>query len=287
MSWVKRDPRIEKLGNDLEAVRNDLGKVKGLGAFREEEHMRITTCLQNTREDAAALRSITSNLQETVNDRPTRTELKTSIDAIFEPFRAEVSTRLDILDQSIKNVSIDLNRSEKRWEAAHAEMVQSAASKVPLPQAKTPGIGEGVSMEVDRIVEQVEARLFRRIEKMVNDRVELAKLRMEEKVMKKIDVLTEQIRGDVKKAQHKGLLSEQTLMDEQQKKQMDSMVSNRTRDQAKLEAGMKQVGSEQKLMQNSLISLRTQVRALARVVTGLRGEVTAIQEERLKAGPGQ
>ena len=283
---MERDPRIDKLGNDLAAVRNDLGKVKGLGAFREEEHMRITSSLQSVREDATALRSITSNMQETINERPTRTELKTSIDAIFEPFRAEVSTRLDILDQSIKNISSDLTRSEKRWETAHAELVQSAASKVPLPQANASGFGGGGSMEVDRIVEQVEARLFRRIEKMVNDRVELAKLRMEGKIMKKIDVLTDQIRGDVKKVQHKGLLDEQAFVDEQQKKQIESMLSNRTMDQTKLEAGMKQVGSEQKLMQNSLISLRTQVRALARVVTGLRGEVTTMQEERPKGGPG-
>ena len=41
---------------------------------------------------------------------------------------------------------------------------------------------------------------------------------------------------------------------------------------------MKQVGNEQKLMQNSLITLRTQVRALARVVTGLKNEVARLQE---------
>ena len=41
---------------------------------------------------------------------------------------------------------------------------------------------------------------------------------------------------------------------------------------------MKQIGKEQKLMQNSLISLRTQVRALARVVSSVKGDVANLMK---------
>ena len=41
---------------------------------------------------------------------------------------------------------------------------------------------------------------------------------------------------------------------------------------------MKQIGKEQKLMQNSLISIRTQVRALARVVSSLKCDVSNIMQ---------
>ena len=41
---------------------------------------------------------------------------------------------------------------------------------------------------------------------------------------------------------------------------------------------MKQIGKEQKLMQNSLISLRTQVRALARVVSSVKGDVATLMK---------
>ena len=99
--------------------------------------------------------------------------------------------------------------------------MQLTASKVPLP-TPNPGKGGGEPFDIDRIVEQVEARMFRRMDKMVNDRVELAKLRMEEKIMKKIDIITGEIREEVRKSQHKGLLSQQTFKDQQQRKQIGS-----------------------------------------------------------------
>jgi hypothetical protein len=45
-----------------------------------------------------------------------------------------------------------------------------------------------------------------------------------------------------------------------------------------MKESMTQIGKEQKLMQNSLISIRTQVRALARVVASLKRDVSNIMQ---------
>lgn len=264
----ERDARLELLKDELGTIRADVDRFHSLATFREEDHTRLHSAVQTLREESSTLRGICSGLHTNLRDRPTRNEVKSTFSAQFEPFHAKVMSRLDLLEASTKRVSKDLAASESRRES-----VQAAA--VPLP-ADSSTLGR--ELNIDSIVEQVEARMFRRLDKMVNDRVELCTLRMREELSMKIDELGTQLLDRLALLQHKGLKSENVVQSNLQQHDAVLALERRASEHGQLVSGMKQVGNEQKLMQNSLISLRTQVRALARVVTGLKNEVARLQE---------
>ena len=177
--------------------------------------------------------------------------------------------------KKLNNIYLKVEKEINR----QAKLQNNKVRENDLKEPESQGLN---NQNVEYIIEQVEARLFHRLEKMIVDRVDLISLRSQDKMFDRFNEqlkvnLSSIIQAEVEKHVEKrsmlnddnGILARRRRLLLNQQDIYNNGVKKGD-EHATVNENMNQIRKEHKLMQNSLISLRTQVRALARVVSSLK-----------------
>ena len=295
------DNRIERIEEDVSRTRIETNKLRGVAFLREEDHLRILSSIQQLKETNALISNTNVSLEQKLKQYPTRNEMDTFLLSTIDPIKSEFNTKIDHSSQQLKklnNIYLKVDKEIKR---------QAKISRNNNNNNNNNGLGDispidnnsdksgnsnAPKINVEYIIEQVEARLFHRLEKMIVDRVDLISLRSQDKLFNKFNdslndkiskVIQSEVQDYLKKSSfvnggggRAGLLLNEH--DVYHKKQYQKKDAKYAEERLIMKDSMKQIGKEQKLMQNSLISLRTQVRALARVVSSVKGDVANLMK---------
>ena len=295
------DNRIERIEEDVSRTRIETNKLRGVAFLREEDHLRILSSIQQLKETNALISNTNVSLEQKLKLYPTRNEMDTFLLSTIDPIKSEFNTKIDHSSQQLKklnNIYLKVDKEIKR---------QAKISRNNNNNNNNNGLGDispidnnsdksgnsnAPKINVEYIIEQVEARLFHRLEKMIVDRVDLISLRSQDKLFNKFNdslndkiskVIQTEVQDYLKKSSfvnggggRAGLLLNEH--DVYHKKQYQKKDAKYAEERLIMKDSMKQIGKEQKLMQNSLISLRTQVRALARVVSSVKGDVANLMK---------
>eukprot|EP00944_MAST-04C_sp_MAST-4C-sp1_P005618 g5618.t1 len=282
------DTRLERLEEDLSRSRVETNKLRGIAFSREEDHARILSSIQQLKERNAQLTSNNMSVEEKLKALPTRSEIDSLLLSTLEPLTSKFNSKFDQSKQQLKKLNNIYLKVEKEINR-QAKLQNNKVRENDLKGPESQGLN---NQNVEYIIEQVEARLFHRLEKMIVDRVDLISLRSQDKMFDRFNEqlkvnLSSIIQAEVEKHIEKRsmlnddngilarrrrlLLNQQDIYNNGVKKDDEHTTVNEN---------MNQIRKEHKLMQNSLISLRTQVRALARVVSSLKTDVASLISSR-------
>eukprot|EP00943_MAST-04B_sp_MAST-4B-sp1_P006439 g6439.t1 len=298
------DNRIERVETEVGRARVETNKLRGIAFLREEDHMRILSSIQQIKETNAMVSNNNISFEQKLKHYPNRNEIDTLLLSTIDPLKSELNTKVQQLSKQLNelnNIYLKVEKEIKR-QAKNSHNNDNSNNASNRSTENSDGSNNNDSAKNDReyIIEQVEARLFHRLEKMIVDRVDLISLRSQNKLFDKFsDALNNKI-SKVIESETKQFLEKNPslfngksngeggrrwglLLNEQDvyhKKQYNQIPNNGKYAEERLimKDSMKQIGKEQKLMQNSLISIRTQVRALARVVSSLKCDVSNIMQ---------
>ena len=278
------DTRLERLEEDVSRSRVESNKLRGIAFSREEDHARILSSIQQLKERNAQLTSNNISVEEKLKTLPTRSEIDSLLLSTLEPLTSEFNSKFDQSNQRLKKLNNIYLKVEKEINR-QAKRQNSKAKDNGLNEPERQGLN---NKNIEHIIEQVEARLFHRLEKMIVDRVDLISLRSQDKML---DRFNEQLKGNLssiiqteveKHVEKRSMLNDDNVILARRRRLLlnqQDIYNNGVKkgdEHATVNENMNQIRKEHKLMQNSLISLRTQVRALARVVSSLKNDVTSL-----------
>ena len=294
------DNRIERIEEDVSRTRIETNKLRGVAFLREEDHLRILSSIQQLKETNALISNTNVSLEQKLKLYPTRNEMDTFLLSTIDPIKSEFNTKIDHSSQQLKklnNIYLKVDKEIKRQAKISRNNNNNNNNGLgdisPIDNNSDKGGNSNApKINVEYIIEQVEARLFHRLEKMIVDRVDLISLRSQDKLFNKFNdslndkiskVIQSEVQDYLKKSSFANggggraglLLNEHDVYHKKQYQKKDAKYAE---ERLIMKDSMKQIGKEQKLMQNSLISLRTQVRALARVVSSVKGDVATLMK---------
>lgn len=279
------DTRLERLEEDVSRSRVEANKLRGIAFSREEDHARILSSIQQLKERNAQLSSNNMSIEEKLKVLPTRNEIDSLLLSTVEPLTSEFNSKLDQSNQRLKRLNNIYLKVEKEINR-QAKRQNNRSANDDLNAPTTPNLNNG---SLEYIIEQVEARLFHRLEKMIVDRVDLISLRSQDKTFDRFNEqlkvnLSSTIQAEVEKhVKTQSMLNNDSVLARRRRLLLNQQDiyntkhdANKDDEHATVNENMNQIRKEHKLMQNSLISLRTQVRALARVVSSMKADVASL-----------
>ena len=188
------DNRIERVETEVGRARVETNKLRGIAFLREEDHMRILSSIQQIKETNAMVSNNNISFEQKLKHYPNRNEIDTLLLSTIDPLKSELNTKVQQLSKQLNelnNIYLKVEKEIKR-QAKNSHNNDNSNNASNRSTENSDGSNNNDSAKNDReyIIEQVEARLFHRLEKMIVDRVDLISLRSQNKLFDKFIKLT-------------------------------------------------------------------------------------------------
>ena len=280
---LRRDleARCQRTRELVTFLEGDIRASKILTENTSDSLARTSSKLQRNNERIRTIEARQQEIWNTIQERPTRSEVHSTITATVLPTTSYSKTRLDALSKSVSAL-------EASFDAQHTSSNNQSNSDSNSSNSNGNG-NENASMQY------IEQRLERRMEDFIERKMRLRSRQLEMDVVnavKKSMIETDHNNKTSEKisttttATTEAMATEAATMEDQENENSGGVSGNQDKEDIllkptlvtsnDLEMVQKKFSKEVRLVQNSLVSLRTQLRMLGRDVKAIKKESNSI-----------